>query len=134
MKGSRTMIKQDLREIAASLTKQLQEIRGTRASLDEIIGESYVKELASMTEAEAVQHLRSVDGLKLLHAYSVFSIRANYSLRANHPVLAEVCLTFMGSSKTSDRILGAGEIGHWLEGTHDKQASHALALMIRNTE
>jgi hypothetical protein len=128
------MISQELRAIVASLRKQLEDRVGPRVSLNELIGESYAKELAGMKEAEAIQHLRSVDGLKLLHAYSVFSIRANYSLRANHPVLAEVCLKFMASSKISDRILGAGEIGLWLEGTRDKQASHALALMVRNTQ
>jgi len=124
----------ELRAIADSLRKQLEDAGGPRVSLDELIGESYAKELAGMTEAEAVQHLRSLDGLKLRRAYLFFSRRADNSQWANHPMLAEVCLKYMASSDILERMTGAGDIGIWLEGSHDKQASQALALMIRNTE
>jgi len=124
----------DLKFMLDALEKHSVAIVGRRVSLDEIVGESYIQELANMTEAEAVHHLRSVSREKLLYAYSVLSIRPYYALRANHPVLAEACFRLMASSKGSERILGAGEIGIWLEGTKDKNASHALSLMISNNE
>lgn len=123
----------ELKVVLDSLRKQLDDIDATQTSLNEIIGESYANRLSNMTKAEAVQHLRSVDDSTLFHTYlklsNLFLFR-NW----NHPVLAEICLRYMASMKSLDRMMGAGDIGIWLEGTHDKKASQALALMIRNTE
>jgi hypothetical protein len=115
-------------------TKRIVSIVGRPMSLAEIVGESYVQDLATMTEAEVVHHLRTASGEKLFHAYLILSTRPDDVLRVNNPILAEVCLRFMASSKVLERSTGAGEIGIWLAETKDKNASHALALMISNNE
>jgi hypothetical protein len=124
----------ELKAMAAALKRPRVDSGGRQLSLDEIVGESYVKELAAMSEAEAVQHLRAVSGEKLFHAYLVLSARPTYPLRANHPVFAEVCLRWMESTKVLERSMGAGDVGIWLAGTNEKNASRLLALMISNPE
>ncbi|MCI0380776.1 MAG: hypothetical protein L0215_24600 [Gemmataceae bacterium] len=128
------MNRQEFEETKAWLDKQLEEMGSKDVSLNDIVGENYARELARMTEREAIEHLRSLDGEQLLHAYLVLATRPAYPLRACHPVLAEPCLKLMASSNRSDRILGAGDIGLWLEGTRDKQASRALASIVRDPQ
>ncbi len=127
----------EIRTLLDTLINEAKDAGGSQASLKEVIGEVYANELSKMTDAEAVQHLRSLDGLKLLPAYLFLSMRMFRRVVAEgclKSMLAEVCLKYMASSILTDRMMGASDIGIWLEGTNDKKASRALALMVRNTE
>jgi hypothetical protein len=80
--------------------------------------------LDSLPANEAIQYLRTIDDSKIVQAYLVLS------KRLDDPTLAETCVDFLGRKTFGHRLLGASEIGVLLYGTHDVDASRALASMI----
>lgn len=122
----------DIEAIANALTEQVNAIVGTQITLDDIVGQTYVKQLAAMSQTEAICYLHSSSGETLLNAYMIFTTHPEYALGVNHSEFAEVCLRFMASDRKLDRMIGAVDVGIWLAGSNDKTASRVLASIICN--
>jgi hypothetical protein len=117
-----------LRALADSLREKIGDTKSLPGKLREKIGESFIRDLEKLTDTEAVQCLKSVDDSKVVETYLILS------KRLSSDALAEICLEYMKRSKPNTRLTGAGGIGICLKRTNNKEASNALAQMIRNPE
>jgi hypothetical protein len=90
------------------------------------IGEHYVRELESLTDSEAAEHLRSVDESRVQGAYLVLSTRLDRA------VLASICLEYMRRPGHRARHTGVQGIGSCLKGSGNPEACRALARIICN--
>jgi hypothetical protein len=95
--------------------------------LREIVGESYVQQLGNLSDAEAVQYLKTVDDAKLGQAYLILSKQLSNS------VLIEVCLDYLARPTFTPRLIGM-QIGVLLYGTYHRRASQMLATIIQDAQ
>ncbi len=97
-------------------------------AIERQIGEEYVRRLRAMTDAEAIEHLRSADDSKILGAYYILSARVAPA------ALARVCLENLTSAKYNTRLGAAHWIGRFLKKTCDAEACRALANIVRRPD
>jgi hypothetical protein len=108
------------------LEKQLEDLTASPDTTRGRIRESYVQDLKKLTVPEAVQYLTSVEESRVEEAYSILSERL-------HPAeLTEICIGYMRRRGPRARLTGVLGIGRCLKRTYNKEASHALATIIRN--
>jgi hypothetical protein len=94
--------------------------------LGDVLGASYLKKLESLSDAQAIEYLKTVDEAELVGAYHVLSKRLSPG------VLAEVCREYMTRKTFRTRFIGIGGIGIWLMGTGDAVLSDLLAKIARD--
>lgn len=135
----------ELRELQALMTKrlellgdsirdQLQAANPTGSCLQELVDESHAGMLSSLTGVEAVQYLKSTEDAELLKAYLVLAKK--FMSIPDTTVIAELCMECLSRPSQSAywaRLICADSIGIWVEGTGNKEASQALASIIRDS-
>ncbi len=112
------------------LKREIAEIQSL-TTLDRIrqdIGEGYARQLDRMSDAEAVEHLRSVDESRVLGAYIILKERLD------RPTLAGICLDYLSRPGHDYRLTGALEIGSCLKQTANREVCRTLAHIVRNAQ
>lgn len=117
-----------LKSLAAEVEQQLQSSGASPVLLNELVDKSLLQSLAKLTDDEAVPYLKSANDSNLPQAYLILSKRLSDS------ALADICFDYLMRPTFIPRLLGASEIGIYLQGTSDRKASQVLAMMIRNTQ
>lgn len=111
-----------------SLERDVAELQSL-ITLDDIrqhIGEDYARQLDRMSDAEAVEHLRSVDDSRVEGAYVILSERLDRT------TLAGICLEYLSHRGHDHRLMGALGIGSALKRTHNREVCRTLAHIVRN--
>ena len=113
-----------------SLKGEIAEIE-SMTTLDRIrqqIGEGYAQQIDRMSDAEAVEHLRSVDEARVQGAYTILSERLDRA------TLAGICLDYLSRPGHEYRLTGALGIGSSLKRTANREVCCTLAHIVRNTQ
>lgn len=119
----------NLRKKLDSLKREIAELQSmiTLDHIREHIGEDYAHQLDRMSDAEAVEHLRSVDESRLQGAYIILSERLDPT------TLAGICLEYLSRPGHDHRLMGALGIGSALKCTDNREVCRTLAHIVRNT-
>jgi len=124
--STRKRLKESVEETLAFWDAQYKAANVPKATVDELVGEDYVRRLNELGETGAIEYLTFVPEEEIVKAYAVLW------RRLSPPALVQVCLHYLTRATFWALMKGAGDLGPLLLGTHDKQASGALARVIRN--
>jgi hypothetical protein len=110
-----------------SLRLQIANLISSKEKVRERIGSSRANDLDKLTDAEAIQYLKSVDDSALMDGYLYLSERLDPT------VLVEICTQYMARPARNARLTGIARIGTLLKGTSDNEVSRTLARIVRDT-